>query len=64
MQKSKPIKVGDLVKMVRAPHEAGIVIDIQNKPPGYTAAVVQWPDSIQCTNIGLLENLSGRISIT
>jgi hypothetical protein len=76
MQKSKPIKVGDLVKMRLAfpfPNsQPGIVVELVKKTligkPNceYKVAIVRWPNKSQHENVQIsqLENLSGRVNIT
>jgi hypothetical protein len=72
MQKSKPIKAGDLVRMLRKPSDPGVVLDVITlteadmpfKSGRYRVALVQWPNKKQRVQIGQLENLSGKIRIT
>jgi hypothetical protein len=76
MQKSKPIRVGDLVRLLpksivgtmtvdRVP-TPGIIVDIDTADSGAYSyrALVQWPNHPpKYVLVSQLENLSGRISI-
>lgn len=76
MQKSKPIKVGDLVRLlpksiaglmtVDRDGAPGIIVDIETmNMPNVHRALVQWPNQpSKYVLVSQLENLSGRVSIT
>jgi hypothetical protein len=77
MQKSKPIRVGDLVRLlpksiagemtIDCVPVPGIIVDIDTTDSGAYSyrALVQWPNQpSKYVLVSQLENLSGRISIT